>query len=123
MSDSSARSRSAAAATQRWLERLERFAAGNHTVAAFYSARGVSASIFYTWRRRLAEHDPLPAVVRNRFALPAPVRPIELALESGTVVRFPADVRPEMLVAVLRGLGSVRADRPTHHQTLVRGRS
>ena len=43
MSDSSARSRSDAAATRRWVERLERFAAGNHTVAAFCAAEGVSA--------------------------------------------------------------------------------
>ncbi|WP_171468889.1 hypothetical protein [Frigoriglobus tundricola] len=35
---------------------------------------------------------------------PAPATPIELALAAGTVVRFPADARPELLVAVLRGL-------------------
>jgi len=30
--------------------------------------------------------------------------PIELALPSGTVLRLPADTRPEMIVAILRGL-------------------
>jgi transposase len=35
---------------------------------------------------------------------PATATPIELALPSGTVVRFPADARPELLVAILRGL-------------------
>jgi transposase len=54
MSDSSARSRSDAAATRRWVERLERFAAGNHTVVAFCAAESVSQSNFYLWRRRLA---------------------------------------------------------------------
>ena len=105
MSDSSARSRSDAAATRRWVERLERFTAGNQTVVAFCSAEGVSESNFYLWRRRLARPAPLPAVVPMRVAPPpTPATPIELALPSGTVVRFPADARPELLVAVLRGL-------------------
>lgn len=109
MSDSSARSRSDAAAHRCWAERLERFAAGHHTVVAFCAAEGVSQSNFYLWRRRLAQ-PPAPAsdrpnVVPIRVAPPPPpVPPIELALPSGTVVRFPADARPELLVAVLRGL-------------------
>lgn len=109
MSDSSTRSRADAAATRRWVERLERFAAGDHTVVAFCAAEGVSESNFYLWRRRLAQ--PLatasnqPNVVPIRVApAPAPATPIELALPSGTVVRFPADARPELIVAILRGL-------------------
>ena len=110
MSDSSPRSRSDAAATRRWVERLERFAAGPHKVVAFCAAEGVSQSNFYLWRRRLARSPMLapnqPTVVPMRVAPPpTPATLIELALPSGTVVRFPADVRPEMLVAVLRGLG------------------
>jgi transposase len=105
VSDSSPRSHADAAATRRWAERLERFAAGNHTVAAFCAAEGVSHSNFYLWRRRLAQPAPPPAIVPIRVApTPTPATSIELALPSGTVVRFPADVRPEMLVAVLRGL-------------------
>ncbi len=108
MSDSSARSRSDTA-TQRWAARLERFSAGSHTVAAFCAAEGVSESNFYLWRRRLAPPTPCasnrPTVVPLRVApLPAPATPIELALPSGTVLRFPADARPELIVAVLRGL-------------------
>jgi transposase len=110
MPDSSTRSRSDAAATRRWVERLERFAAGNHTVAAFCAAEGVSQSNFYLWRRRLAQLAPPPVihapnVVPIRVAPPpAPTAPVELALPSGTVVRFPADARPELIVAILRGL-------------------
>jgi transposase len=105
MSASSTRSRSDAAATRRWVERLERFAAGPHTVAAFCAAEGVSQSNFYLWRRRLARRAQPPAVVPIRVAPPpTPAAPIELALPSGTIVRFPADARPELLVAVLRGL-------------------
>jgi len=109
MSDSSARSRSDAVATRRWAERLERFAAGNHTVVGFCAAEGVSESNFYLWRRRLAQPTPpasnRPTVVPIRVTpAPAPATPIELALPSGTVVRFPADASPELIVAILRGL-------------------
>ena len=109
MSDSSIRSRSDAAATRRWVERLERFAAGNYSVVAFCAAEGVSASNFYLWRRRLAE-PPAPAPTRPQVVpirvTPSPVHvsPIELALPSGTVLRFPGDTRPELIVAILRGL-------------------
>lgn len=109
MSDSSPRS-GADAATRRWVERLERFAAGNHTVVAFCAAEGVSESNFYLWRRRLAQPAP-SATVRNTTVVPirvtpppAPVTPIELTLLSGTVLRLPADARPELIVAILRGL-------------------
>ncbi len=105
MPESSTHSRSDAAATRRWVERLERFAAGNHTVAAFCTAEGVSPSNFYLWRRRLAQPAPPPAVVPIRVAPPpTPATPIEVALPSGTVVRFPADARPELIVSILRGL-------------------
>jgi hypothetical protein len=78
-------------------------------VVAFCTAEGVSESNFYLWRRRLAQSSTpapnQPAVVPIRVApAPAPVTPIELALPSGTVLRFPADARPELLVAILRGL-------------------
>jgi hypothetical protein len=109
MSDSSARSRSDAAATRRWVERLERFSAGNHTVVAFCAAEGVSESNFYLWRRRLTQSSTpasnLPKVVPIRVAPPpAPATPIELSLPSGTVLRLPGDAHPEFIVAILRGL-------------------
>ena len=103
----SACSRFDPAATRRWVERLERFAAGQHTVASFCAAEGVSESNFYLWRRRLARSAAppanAPAVVPLRIA-PSPATPIELALPSGAVVRFPADAGPELIAAVLRGL-------------------
>jgi hypothetical protein len=109
MSDSSACSRINEAATRRWVERLERFAAGDHTVVAFCAAEGVSQSNFYLWRRRLAQpSNPSPnqpKIVPIRVTPPpAPATPIELVLPSGTVVRFPGDARPELIVAILRGL-------------------
>jgi len=107
VSDSSARPRSDAAATRRWAARLERFAAGNQTVAAFCAAEAVSESHFYLWRRRLAQPAApnQPTIVPIRVTPPpAPATPIELALPSGTVLRFPADSRPELIVAILCGL-------------------
>ena len=110
MSDSS--SRSDAVATRRWAERLERFAAGNRTVVGFCAAEGVSESNFYLWKRRLAlpttpttPAPNQPKVVPIRVAPPPdPATPIELAFPSGTVLRLPADTRPELIVAILRGL-------------------
>ena len=109
MPDSSTRSRADAAATRRWVERLERFAASNHTVVAFCAAEGVSQSNFYLWRRRLAPRTAPAANQPNLVPLrvapsPATTSPIELALPSGTVLRFPADARPELIVAIMRGL-------------------
>lgn len=95
------------AATRRWVERLSRFRAGRQTVAAFCAAERVSESNFYLWRRRLAGPSPaapVPAVVPLRLT-PSPAAPIELALPSGAVVRFPAGTGPDVLVAVLRGVG------------------
>jgi len=50
---SSTRSNSDSAATQKWAERLDRFRSGQHKVAEFCAAEGVSVSNFYLWRRRL----------------------------------------------------------------------
>src|SRR4051812_11344321 len=95
VSDSSPRSPYDPVATRRWVERLDRFRSGRHTVAAFCTAEGVSQANFYLWRRRLAPPAPppvanAPAVVPLRIA-PSPATPIELALPSGAVVRFPTD--------------------------------
>ncbi len=93
MPDSSARSRPDAAATRRWVDRLERFSAGRHTVVAFCAAEGVSESNFFLWRRRLAQPPKAaaerPKVVPLRVTPPpAPAAAIELALTSGTVLRL-----------------------------------
>jgi hypothetical protein len=97
-------------AAARWAERLARFSAGGQSVAAFCAAEGVPTSKFYHWKNRLARPVPppaprTPAVVPLRVAPPHPA-PIELVLPSGLVLRLPGDTRPEVLVAVLRGLES-----------------
>ena len=109
MSKLSTRSAPDPVASQGWVERLQRYAAGTQTVVAFCAAEGVSESNFYLWRRRLAQPAPSPTVRTTVVPIrvtppPTPATPIELALPSGAVVRFPADTRPELLVAILRGL-------------------
>ena len=106
MIDSSTRSRSDAATTQRWIERFQRFDASNHTVVAFCVAEGVSESNFYLWRRRLASptRPNEPKLVPIRLAPHTHATTIELTLPSGNILRFPLDTGPELIVAVLRGL-------------------
>jgi hypothetical protein len=106
MPDSSPRPSFDPVATKRWGERLKRFAAGSHTVVAFCAAEGVSQSNFYLWRRRLTPPPAIsvPAVVPLRVTPPPAAPSLELGLPSGATLRFPADTRPELIVAVLRGL-------------------
>jgi transposase len=101
--------RDPATARRVWAERLDRFRRSGQTVAQFCAAEGVSEPSFYVWKRTLTAGaeppgpPPAPTLVPIRLT-PLPAAPIELALPSGTVVRFPADARPELIVAVLRGL-------------------
>jgi len=108
VSDSSPCPNSDPTVTQCWAERLQRFAASNQTVTSFCAAEGISKANFYLWKQRLSPHQTtpikaLPRIVPIRVT-PSPTAPIELAMPSGIVLRFPADTRPEFLVAVLRGL-------------------
>jgi hypothetical protein len=101
--------RDPAATRQKWIARLARFRSAGQTVAAFCAAEGVSVPAFYLWKRTLASAQapasptPTPTLVPIRLT-PAPANPIELTRPSGTVIRFPADIRPELLLAILRGL-------------------
>lgn len=94
-------------ASQRWVERLQRYAAGNQSVVAFCAAEGVSESNFYLWKRRLAARPtapftPVPSVVPLRIT-PSAAAGVELTLPSGAVLRFPADTDVPLVVAILRG--------------------
>ncbi len=106
--------RDPAATRRQWVERLDRFRRSGLTVTQFCDAEGVSAPSFYVWKRTLAADTPAvpptPTVVPIRVT-PSPVTPttaIELSLPGGVVVRFPADIRPDVLVAVLRGVEEQR---------------
>ena len=97
-------------ATRRlWAERLERFRRANQPVAQFCAAEGVSAPSFYVWKRTLAAEatspaPPAPAIGPIRLT-PSPANPpIELLFPSGTVLRLPADTRPEVIAAVVHAV-------------------
>jgi hypothetical protein len=108
--------------TQRWLERFARFAQSGLSVAAFCKLERIAPSGFFRWRTKLAsphtrthtkrthtkrthKHStPMTTVVPMRLA-PAPSsNAIELVLTNGTLVRFPTDTPPELLLAILGGL-------------------
>jgi hypothetical protein len=101
--------RDPAATRRQWAERLDRLRRSGLTVAQFCDAEGVSAPsfYFYVWKRTLVAEPaaaPSPTVVPIRLTpSPVPVA-IELSLPGGAVVRFPADIRADVLVAVLRGV-------------------
>jgi len=104
----SKRRRDPAVTRRQWADRLVRFRRSGQTVAQFCAAEGVSEPSFYVWRRTLAADTPAapgPALVPIRLTpSPVPTAVIELSLPGGAVVRFPADIRPDVLVAVLRGV-------------------
>lgn len=62
----------------------------------------------YVWKRTLTADvhaaGPPTVVPIHLTPSPTPASGIELSLPSGTVVRFPADIRADLLVAVLRGV-------------------
>ncbi len=105
----SKRRRDPAVTRRQWAERVERYRRSGQTVAQFCHAEGVSEPSFYVWRRTLAADTPAlpppPTVVPIRLT-PSPVltAATELSLPGGAVVRFPADIRADLLVAVLRGV-------------------
>ena len=111
----STRSVSDSAATQKWVERLDRFRSGHHKIAEFCAAEGVSVSNFYLWRRRLDVSVPSP-VINSPVVVPLRITPppgtptestqapVELVLPSGAIVRLPGSTTPTMIVAIHRGM-------------------
>ncbi|VTT98823.1 Uncharacterized protein OS=Rhodopirellula europaea 6C GN=RE6C_02662 PE=4 SV=1 [Gemmataceae bacterium] len=99
--------RDPAVTRRQWAERLDRFRRSGQTVAQFCDAEGVSAPSFYVWKRTLAAESaatPTPALVPIHVTPSPTPAVIELSLPSGAVLRLPADIRVNLLVAVLRGL-------------------
>jgi transposase len=106
---------------RQWVERVERFRQSGQTVARFCAAEGVSETSLYVWKRTLAADThataPSPTVVPIRLTpSPVPTAVIELSLPGGAVVRFPPDIRPDVLIFVLRRVETGRADHPTDHR-------
>jgi putative transposase len=102
--------RSRAAIRQRWIERLDRFAASGQTTAEFCASEGISVASFYLWKRRLAGKEPnvSPQDAGPRLL---PVRlhdqpsAIELVLPGGALVRVWAGADETALRCLLALLG------------------
>jgi len=76
-----------------WADRLKRFEQTASTVAEFCDREGVSTASFYSWRRRLREHDA-PRFVPITLAPPRSAPPVEVAFPNGVVLRLPAGAAP-----------------------------
>ncbi len=103
-----------------WQGRLERYQASDEGLAIFCLQEGVSRSTFYRWKRRL--DDGVPDSVEADSAdtqqvgsteslfLPISLKSsrVEIELPNGGVVRLPSEVGKDVLVAVVRVVGSLR---------------
>ena len=103
-----------------WQGRLARYQASEVNLDVFCLQEGVSRSTYYRWKGRLCDGIPEsleedsaePHAVGSKEPLFLPISlktsRVELELPNGGVVRLPSDVSKEVLVAVLRVVGSLR---------------
>ena len=103
-----------------WKGRLERYQTSSESLNMFCLQEGVSRSTFYRWKRRLDEGIPESAEgegVGSQQAdsteslfLPISLKSarVEIELPNGGVVRLPASVGQNLLVAIIRVVGSLR---------------
>jgi hypothetical protein len=103
-----------------WERRLERYEVNETSLELFCLQEGVSRSTFYRWKRRLDDGVPeslesdLAASDENELdeSLFLPVSltssRVEIELPNGGVVRLPSDLGKDILVAVVRVIGSLR---------------
>ena len=109
---------------RQWQQRLKRYQTTEMNLDVFCLQEGVSRSTFYRWKQRLdddlmatspeppeadsAEHQR-PESNESLF-LPISLKSsrVEIELPNGGVVRLPGDVGKDVLVAVVRVVGSLR---------------
>jgi len=109
---------------RQWQQRLQRYQTTEMNLDVFCLQEGVSRSTFYRWKQRLdddvvatspeppeadsAEHQR-PETNESLF-LPISLKSsrVEIELPNGGVVRLPGDVSKDVLVAVVRVVGSLR---------------
>ncbi len=109
---------------RQWQQRLQRYQTTEMNLDVFCLQEGVSRSTFYRWKQRLdddlratspeppeadsAEHQR-PETNEPLF-LPISLKSsrVEIELPNGGVVRLPGDVGKDVLVAVVRVVGSLR---------------
>ena len=100
-----------------WRLVLEEFRASRLSVREFCRREGLSEPSFFAWRRTLRERDSAKSAARRDQAKLIPVdvveqvdsapdslpaaAPLEVITPSGLTLRFPPDIRPQQLDAVL----------------------
>lgn len=107
-----------------WRLALEEFRTSGLSVRAFCTREGLSEASFYAWRRRLQQRDTQRPVVPGSSEL-VPVKivapknilatdsgasstqPLELTTPTGFSLRFPANLQPQQLTAVLQAIDGV----------------
>ena len=109
---------------RQWQQRLERYQTSEMNLDVFCLQEGVSRSTFYRWKQRLDEDlmatSPEPPEADSAehqrpetnepLFLPISLKSsrVEIELPNGGVVRLPGDVSKDVLVAVVRVVGSLR---------------
>ena len=105
---------------RQWQQRLARYQTTEMNLDVFCLQEGVSRSTFYRWKQRLDDDVPEPSTADSRehqrpesnesLFLPISLKSsrVEIELPNGGVVRLPGDVSKDVLVAVVRVVGSLR---------------
>ena len=103
-----------------WQRRLERYQASAGNLEVFCLQEGVSRSTFYRWKQRLCDGIPEPPesdssgaarpTTNGSLFLPISLKAsrVEIELPNGGAVRLPSDVSKDVLVSVVRVVGSLR---------------
>ena len=103
-----------------WQQRLQRRQKSDVDLNVFCLQEGVSRSTFYRWKNRL--RDGIPESINNgdivsdqagsneSVFIPVSLQgtPVEIELPNGGVLRLPSDIGRDVLVAIIRVVGSLR---------------
>ncbi len=92
------------AVTERWQQRLRRFARSGLTVAAFCTREGIAPATFHAWKRRLRDASA-PHFVPVHVTEPVAAPSVELLLPSGCVLRLAPGCDPAWVRQLLDLLG------------------
>lgn len=90
---------------EQWRERIAEHARTGVSIKQFCKERGVAEHVFYYWRKRLQETEPVRfALIDRTGAAHAPEWNLELLLVSGERLRIGASVDAATLRLVLEAL-------------------
>ncbi len=103
-----------------WQQRLKSFESSDLDLNVFCLQEGVSRSTFYRWQRRLqdgipesieaAEAEREPTQSNGATFLPISLKAsrLEIEMPNGGVVRLPHDIGQNVLISIVKVVGSLR---------------